>query len=155
MKTLLFTCLCIVVLFGCSRRTIPAKPNTTLDNSSSNIIAADSATANIITADSLSIAAASSIMVVTDGYGKLITPQENIPANSGVSYDNLQLSKGFTTQQRANLQARYHTVPPRVLYVPDSLSLSSLKGNYYIYNKKFWYWKKADGLYYLDQKYYL
>jgi hypothetical protein len=93
-------------------------------------------------------------MVIADGYGNLVTPQQNLPANSGVKYNNLELSKSFTVQQRANLQARYKTIPPRALYVPDQAGLSSLKGNYYIYKKKFWYWRKSDGFYYLDPKYY-
>jgi len=158
MKNFLIATFCLGILFGCSRKTIPPKPNTTLDNNNNNNTSSgnvfDSTTAGVITADSLSIAAVSNVMVVADGYGKLITPQQSIPENSGVSYNSLQLSKGFTVQQRANLHARYSIVPPRVLYVADNLSSKSLKGNYYIYNKKFWYWKKPDGLYYLDQKYY-
>lgn len=146
---LCFACICL----SCSKKTVPSK-TTSENNTYNNSMVIDStSTAINVIADSLAIAAVN-IMVMADGYGNLVTPPQNLPANSGVKYNNLELSKSFTVQQRANLQARYKTVPPRVLYVPDQASSSSLKGSYYIYKKKFWYWKKTDGLYYLDAKYY-
>jgi len=115
----------------------------------------DSIATNKATADTTATVAVNTVMVVSDGYGRLLTPQQNLPVDASIKYNSLQLSKGFSAQQLANLKARYNTVPPRVLYVPAPLSSSSLKGNYYIFKKKFWYWKKPDGLYYLDEKYYL
>ncbi len=148
----------LLALISCSRKRIPQKtPTTTFDTSTtknnSQPVLVDSAK----TADSGKTIneAAARVMVVADGYGRLITQQQNLPEDSGISYDNLQLSKGFTTQQRANMQARYKTIPPRVLYVPQPYVRSSLKGSYYIFKNKFWYWKKPDGLFYLDEKYYL
>ena len=161
MKNLLTAFCCICIFISCSKKTVPAKPNavlennTTGNNTTNNPVSTDTAVTVTIPADSLTVAAVSNVMIVADGYGKLLTPPESLPDSSGIQYNSLQLSKGFTVQQRANLQARYNTVPPRVLYVPGKLSLTSLKGSYYIFKKKFWYWKKDDGLYYLDQKYYL
>ncbi|HEX5152225.1 MAG TPA: hypothetical protein VFW07_12310 [Parafilimonas sp.] len=159
MKQLIIACYCICILVACSRKTAPSKPNYTLGNNSNKIennpaVVSDSATIKTVPADSAATATGT-VMVIADGYGKLITPQQSLPNDGSIKYNNLQLSRGFTPQQRANLHARYQTIPPRVLYVPDQYSLSSLKGSYYIYKKKFWYWKKSDGLYYLDQKYYL
>ena len=156
-KFIIYTC-CVSIFISCSKKSVPSKTvpltndTVSVQNNVNNntVIITDS-----LTADSAVVSPATSVMVIADGYGRLITPQQNLPADASVKYNNLQLSKGFTTQQRANLQARYKTVPPRVLYVPQQHSLTSLKGNYYIYKKKFWYWKKSDGLYYLDQKYYL
>ena len=156
----IFIAACIVcICVSCSKKTVPSKTTTNEGNiynhnPVNNNTVIDTASAVVVPADSLSMAV-NNIMVIADGYGNLVTPQQNLPANSGVKYNNLELSKSFTVQQRANLQARYKTVPPRVLYVPAQASSSSLKGNYYVYKKKFWYWKKSDGLYYLDQKYYL
>jgi hypothetical protein len=161
MRKFLTACCCICIFISCSKKTVPSKPNAVLENNTTtnattnNPVLADTAAAVTMPADSLAIVAVSNVMIVADGYGKLVTPEENLPDSSGIKYNSLQLSKGFTVQQRANLQARYNTVPPRVLYVPDKLGSTSLKGSYYIYKKKFWYWKKSDGLYYLDQKYYL
>ena len=157
MKKLLFATYCLCFFISCSKKSIPTKTidnkNDTLSeikkNDSGNVFA-DSAAA-----DSATVVSSTRVLVIADGYGKLITPQQNIPQDAGIKYNNLQLSKGFTTQQRANLQARYKTVPPRVLYVPQQYVSSSMKGSYYILKKKFWYWKKSDGLFYLDEKYYL
>jgi len=154
MKNFLVVC-CILSLISCSRKTVPSKPNYTLNNGNENTeVTIDSSFENTPIIDSAKIVSANTISVVADGYGRLLTPQESLPQDAGIQYNNLKLSKGFTPQQRANLQARYHAIPPRVLYVPQELSSSSLKGNYYIYKKKFWFWKKADGLYYIDPKYY-
>jgi hypothetical protein len=154
MKNFLIIC-SIVFLISCSRKTVPSKPNYTLNNGKENTeVTIDSSLNNEPFADSIKMVSANAVSVVADGYGRLLTPEESLPQDAGIKYNNLQLSKGFTPQQRANLQARYHGIPPRVLYVPQEISSSSLKGNYYIYKKKFWYWKKTDGLYYLDQKYY-
>jgi hypothetical protein len=156
MKKFLIGVLLVCIFFSCSKKTIPSKVLPPANDTVSSInnypeaIIHDS-----VTVDSVAAPLAATVMVVADGYGRLITSQQSLPADAAVKYNSLQLSKGFTTQQRANLQARYKTVPPRVLYVPEQYSLNSLKGNYYIYKKKFWYWKKADGLFYLDEKYYL
>ena len=155
MKKLLVVISCTCVLFSCSKKTIPSK---TISGSTDTVSTANKPAPVIndsISTDSAATPSSTTVMVIADGYGRLITPQQNLPQDAGIKYNNLQLSKGFTTQQRANLQARYKTIPPRVLFVPQQYSLSSLKGNYYIYKKKFWYWKKTDGLFYLDEKYYL
>jgi hypothetical protein len=154
MRNFFITTCIICICLGCSKKTVPSK--TTVENNSNNnsLLIDTSTAATTVTADSLAMAAMNNTMVIADGFGNLVTPQQNLPANSGVKYNNLELSKSFTVQQRANLQARYKTIPPRVLYVPGQVSLSSLKGSYYIYKKKFWYWKKSDGFYYLDPKYY-
>ena len=157
MKKILVIICYTLFIAGCSRKTILPKPNVVLENNNNNHVDTANKKPADISTDSSTAAATSPalVMIIADGYGRLITPQQNLPADSSVQYNSLQLSKDFTVQQRANLQARYNTVPPRVLYVPQQYALSSLKGVYYIYRKKFWYWKKQDGLFYLDQKYYL
>lgn len=158
MKKFLFAIYFISILLSCSRKSIPSKTNTEINNNNTNDTAmtiTDSMNTNPSTTDSATTISANKVMIIADAYGRLITPEEDLPQDADIKYNNLQLSKGFTVQQRANLQARYNTVPPRVLYVPAQYSSSSLKGSYYILKKKFWYWKKSDGLYYLDQKYYL
>lgn len=100
------------------------------------------------------VIAAPTMMIVSDGSGKIYTPASKLPKEENLKPDYLQLSKGFTPQQQANLKARYNTVLPRVLYIATKSQLKSLKGVYYIYKTKFWYWKKEDGLFYLDEQYY-
>lgn len=157
MKKLLIAACCIMFALSCSRKTVPPKPNTVLRNIFNDTVSNNNNNSGNVFSDTVATITNSSalVMVIADGYGRLITPQQNLPQDAAVTYNSLQLSKGFTVQQRANLQARYNTVPPRVLFVPQQYVSASLKGTYYIYRKKFWYWKKSDGLFYLDQKYYL
>ncbi len=127
---LLFICICSLI--ACSRKTVPAK-----------------------TAVPAPIAPASvhlpSALIVIDGYGRILTPPQKLPKDSGLKPDYSKIARSFTPQQIANLKARYHTVPPKVLYVPDQYAIKSYRGTYCIYLKKFWYWKKPDGLFYLDE----
>ena len=93
-------------------------------------------------------------MIVIDESGKVITPREKLPENIASKVDYPKISRSFTQAQRQNLIARFKMIPPRVLFVPDQLASKSAKGSYVIYRKKFWYWKKEDGLFHLDQTYY-
>jgi hypothetical protein len=130
------------IITACSRKTVPSKTNETVETNTDTV-----ATSPVVTS--------SVFMIVSDGFGRIITSQKNLPPDANVKFDYLQLSKGFTPQQQANLKARYKTIPPRVLYISPQYELSSARGAYYIYRKKFWYWKRKDGLFYLDPKYYM
>ncbi|HEY2727274.1 MAG TPA: hypothetical protein VGI61_08885, partial [Parafilimonas sp.] len=99
--------------------------------------------------------AALAFIVITNGYGKIINAQDALPADANVEFNTFQLSKGFSAQELSNLKARYKTIPPRVLYVNPQNQQQSARGTFYVLGKKFWYWKKKDGLFYLDEKYYL
>jgi len=92
-------------------------------------------------------------MIVIDGYGKILTPQSKLP-DQNIKPNYSQIARAFTPQEIANLKARHNTVPPKVLYVPDQYALKTPRGTYAVYKKKFWYWKKEDGLFYLDEIYY-
>jgi hypothetical protein len=94
-----------------------------------------------------------SAMIVVDGYGKILTPQDKLP-DQNIKPDYSQIARAFTPQEMANLKARYKMVPPKILYVPDQYAQKSYRGTYAVYKKKFWYWKKDDGLFYLDEIYY-
>jgi hypothetical protein len=157
MKKFLVAIYLVCFLLSCSRKTVPSKPNYSLNDSTKNqAVVTDSVTVvNPVVTDTVKTVTTNSVLVIADGYGRLLTPQQNIPQDAGIKYNTLQLSKGFSAQQLANLKARYNTVPPRVLYVPQQSSSKSLKGDYYIYKKKFWFWKRSDGLFYLDEKYYM
>jgi hypothetical protein len=168
MKYFLLIAACFV-LFSCNRRTVPpkgtnatvitgkttpAKPAPNNNNNVTNNNNADS----ISTADTSSAVENTnsfSFLVITNGYGKIITREDSLPADANVQWDALQLSKGFSAQELSNLKARYKVIPPRVLYVNPQNEQKSARGTYYVLGKKFWYWKKKDGLFYLDEKYYL
>ena len=118
------------------------------------------ATENAVTADSLAaIEAAKNYLsepaVVIDSRGHLMIDTLNLPPTVSHNLDSLNQSiRAFTPDQAKNLAYRFKQIPPRVLYVPDSLAKKGRKGFYYKYNNKFWYWKKADGYFYLDENYY-
>jgi len=92
--------------------------------------------------------------VVIDGHGRVLTPFDQLPKNEGINANYASLARSFTPDQLKNLQYRYKTIPPKVLYVPKEYVHSSAKGEYCIYKNKFWYWKKPDGLFHLDATYY-
>jgi len=107
-----------------------------------------------VTPSEIPPASVSGAMIVMDGYGNIRTPQNRLPAEANIKSDYTRSVRGFTPNQIANLKFRYQTVPARILYVPDSYTLKSLRGVYCVYKKKFWYWKNEDGLFYLDETYY-
>lgn len=93
-------------------------------------------------------------MIVIDEVGKVITSRDKLPPAIAAKVDYSRISRSFTPAQRQNLIYRYKLVPPRVLYVPDQLAKKTAKGTYVVYRKKFWFWKKEDGLFHLDETYY-
>ena len=93
-------------------------------------------------------------MVVIDAGGKIITSRENLPEDISERVKYSEIARAYTPVQKNNLIVRFKIVPPRVLFVPKELAKTSAKGSYIIYKKKFWYWKKEDGLFHLDDTYY-
>ncbi|NCT93644.1 MAG: hypothetical protein GXC72_04410 [Chitinophagaceae bacterium] len=93
-------------------------------------------------------------LVVIDGLGNIVTTKDQLPQELAIKTDYRTIARAFTPNQRANLIYRYKMVPPRVLYVPEQYIVTSARGKYIIYRKKFWYWQKKDGLFYLDETYY-
>lgn len=111
------------------------------------------------TTDSATVASSASSLsepvVVIDSRGKLMIDTLNLPATVSHNLDSLnQTIRAFTPDEAKNLAFRFKQIPPRVLFVPDQLAKKGRKGYYYKYNDKFWYWKKADGYFYLDENYY-
>jgi hypothetical protein len=167
MKKYFLLILSSFTLFACSRKTVPQKGTngtivngnnttvTTTNNDNNNATNTPENNVTIDTSSSVSNANAVSFLVITNGYGKIITQKDSLPADANVEFNTFQLSKGFSAQELSNLKARYKTIPPRVLYVNPQNQQQSARGTFYVLGKKFWYWKKKDGLFYLDEKYYL
>ena len=158
MKKIVIIATCLFTAIACSRKTIPPANThviTTPAHADTNAKVPLAMTADTATVTAGANPNAAAVLVVSDANGKIIATEKNLPPDANVTFDYLQLSKGFTPQQKINLNTRYKTIPPRVLYVGKQYQLNSLRGTYYIFKKKFWYWKKSDGLFYLDEKYYL
>ena len=136
-KNALVLLVAISVLVSCSKKTHPATSN-------------PPTTSPVITPPPLG----SSPMIVIDEKGQIITSRDNLPDNIASKVDYKKITRSFTPVQRQNLIYRFKMVPPRVLFVPDKLVSKTARGYYCVYKKKFWYWKKEDGLFYLDETYY-
>ncbi len=123
----------LLVIVACNRKTVPPKPTSSTTTTEAPKPAEEKAS------------------VVVSGDGKVVN--STVKSSTGKVYPVTQ-ARSFTPNQKKNLMYRFKTVPPRVLHVPESLSKKNTQGTYYVLKKKFWYWKKADGYFYLDENYY-
>jgi hypothetical protein len=93
-------------------------------------------------------------LVVIDDRGEIITPASGLPEDIAAKVNYRSIARAYTPDQRKNLIFRFKMVPPRVLYIPQHLASHSTRGTYCVFRKKFWYWQKEDGLFYIDETYY-
>ncbi len=157
MKKLILIAFTVVLVVGCSKKTVPTKTTSqspTTNNNSSNSSATTPTPATEIPPTATTRVANVNAMIVIDGNGRILTPLEKLPPEENLKPDYSKIARAFTPAQKANLTLRYKMVPPKVIYVPTIFAQKSLKGTYSVYKKKFWYWKKEDGLFYLDETYY-
>ena len=148
-----------LLLASCSKKTRPTQSEPPPRSTTNSTITTEPVTTTPVTETPPSEAppaatAAMAPMIVIDEKGGVVTPREKLPENIGVKVNYAKISRGYTPAQRQNLITRFKIVPPRVLYVPDQLASKSAKGSYVVYRKKFWYWKKEDGLFHIDETYY-
>jgi hypothetical protein len=158
MKKPLIVLLCLIVMIGCRRKTVPAAPsantnNTTKNNTANATTAAPTSVSGTI--DSVTSAPATVYtkpFIIVDGKGNMLSSR-NLPPDAPKKL-SVEEARAFTPAQTKNLAFRYKYIPPRILYVPSNIAKTSSRGTYYIYNKKFYYWKKPNGYFYLDENYY-
>ncbi len=152
MKRLTYFCLWVIMgLYSCGKRTIPSvsiTPKVPIPSTSITEPELSSA----ITVNPVTIY--NNPLIVISEKGEIITTKDRLPEDIAAKVDYNQIARSFTPTQRANLISRFKIVPPRVIYVPAKLVQQPAKGFYCIYKKKFWYWRKPDGLFYLDETYY-
>lgn len=147
-----------IVLVSCHRKTVPAATQTSANTSKKSSVNPpvnnniEKTNVNPVTAaPSTSASIAAKPVIVVDGKGNMIS-SDKLP--EGVSAPDNSVVRAFTPAQTKNLAYRYKYIPPKILYVPSNLAKTTSRGTYYVYNKKFWYWKQADGFFYLDPNYY-
>jgi len=159
MKNLVLFACCFIVFTACHRKTVPAATNTTTTTTTETAKKPTPAPPKENTVkplidtetDSSAVAVFDKPVIVVDGKGNMVS-QDQLP--SGITVPDNSAARAFTPAQTKNLAYRYKYIPPRILYVPDNLARTTSRGTYYVYNKKFWYWKKSDGFFYLDPNYY-
>jgi hypothetical protein len=159
-KILGLLCMACVIFTSCSKKTHPTVRKATrgrTEETRNNRKAADPTTNTIPPSGELNLppaALAAVPMIVIDDVGRVITSRDKLPADVASKVDYSKISRSYTPAQRQNLIYRSKMVPPRVLYVPAQLASRNAKGTYAVYKKKFYYWKKEDGLFHLDEIYY-
>ncbi|MBL0883245.1 MAG: hypothetical protein IBJ16_07880 [Chitinophagaceae bacterium] len=167
-KFLPFLSFVLLLVMSCGRKSVPQKtnnvkvdagpivkqPELTKDNTEPALIKKSKVEKEESTETSIEKKEVLLPMIVIDGMGNVITPKEKLPSEIASKADYRVLSRAFTPNQRTNLIYRYKIVPPRILFVPENYIKTSARGKYIVYRKKFWYWQKEDGLFYLDETYY-
>jgi len=153
MHKIIYFFILLSLLSACSRKTVPTKEGKKIATPPKMITTKDTAT-TILPNKPTSTTFNAVAIIVIDANGKIVTPADKLPANAQVHADYTTIARAFTPEQKANLNFRYKMIPPKVIYVSDIYTQKSAKGIYCIYKKRFWYWKKQDGLFYLDEVYY-
>jgi hypothetical protein len=164
-KPVLFFFAAALLLASCSKKTHPAvskpikKPDTAVQEKNTRkepepTVPEVPPAGTPVTEIPAAAAVFTSPMIIIDEAGKIITPRDSLPVDIAQKVDYKKITRAFTPEQRKNLIYRFKMVPPRVLFVPDNLTSKSARGTYVVYKKKFWYWKKEDRLFHLDETYY-
>ncbi len=157
MKKCLYSLLilfCIVT--SCHRRTVAARGNTRDNNGEVKpLLSANEASGGAVFTPVAPVAPVTiKPVIIVDARGNFAVTDSTLPA--GASKDILDPSnaRAYTPAQTKTLAYRFGKVPPRILYVSNSLAKKSAKGTYYVLDKKFWYWKKSNGYFYIDENYF-
>lgn len=147
----------VLALTGCSKKNYPERTRTQSPVTTAPKTSAPTPLPPAATPDSSAGAKPviiGSPLIVIDGSGNIITTKDKLPPDVAAHVNYTTLARSFTPDQKKNLVYRFKMIPPKVLYVPEGYVLKSARGKYVVYRKKFWYWQKADGLFYLDETYY-
>ena len=93
-------------------------------------------------------------IIIVDARGNFAVTEATLPAEASKEILNPANARAYTPAQTKTLAYRFGKVPPRILYVPASLQKKSARGTYYVLDKKFWYWRKSNGYFYIDENYF-
>lgn len=97
-------------------------------------------------------------LAILDGKGNIVITPELLPFPLSQNLEILKKSvRAYTPNQAKNLANRYNFIPPRVIYVPESLQRQGTRGVYFLYKNQeniLWYWKRKDGYFYIDENHY-
>ncbi len=179
-NSFLYSLLFIALLVSsCHRKTIPSASNNSIDNGNGKNVTLNKSKSNnknngkknnrntgdnevtpLLTETEASgepVVTApvyTSPLVVVDARGDFAVTDSTLPADASKDILNPANARAYTPAQTKTLAYRFGKVPPRILYVPVSLAKKSAKGTYYVLDKKFWYWKKSNGYFYIDENYF-
>ncbi|TKK69404.1 hypothetical protein FC093_08810 [Ilyomonas limi] len=155
--------LLVVITVGCSRKTTAASKTTTTTPTTTTTTTTnepvkpllDSAeAAEGTTTAPAAPAAVAKPMIIVDARGNFAVKEEDLPPDASKSILNNSNARAYTPAELKTLSYRYGQIPPRILYVPTALQKKNSRGTYYVFMKKYWYWQKSNGYFYLDEHYY-
>jgi hypothetical protein len=153
--------LLIVITVGCSRKTTAASKTTTTTTATTTTTTnepvkplLDSAEAAEGAVVPTTPAAVARPMIIVDARGNFAVKEEDLPPDASKSILNNSNARAYTPTELKTLSYRYGQIPPRILYVPAALQKKNSRGTYYVFMKKYWYWQKSNGYFYLDEHYY-
>jgi hypothetical protein len=93
-------------------------------------------------------------IIIVDAHGNFAVTDKDLPPDASKSILSSANARAYTPTELKTLSYRYKQIPPRILYVPAELQKKNSRGTYYVFMKKYWYWKKPNGYFYLDENYY-
>ena len=93
-------------------------------------------------------------VIIVDAKGNFAVTEKTLPPDASKEVLDPVNARAYTPAQTKTLAYRFGKVPPRILYVPESLTKKSARGTYYVLDKKFWYWEKSNGYFYIDENYF-
>ena len=147
MKSCLYSfLLLLIVASSCHRKSVPAGSR---NNDEVTPLLNDNEAAGTPVAPTLT-----KPVIIVDARGNFAVTEATLPADAPKEILNPANARSYTPAQTKTLAFRFGKVPPRILYVPLPLAKKSAKGTYYVLDKKFWYWKKSNGYFYIDENYF-
>ena len=150
MKTCLYGLLILLfVATSCHRRTVVSRSN---NGEVKPLLSESEANGGAASVPSAPVAAKP--VIIVDARGNFSVTENTLPPDASKNILDPANAKAYTPAQTKTLAYRFGKVPPRILYVPSSLAKKSAKGTYYVLDKKFWYWKRSNGYFYIDENYF-
>src|SRR4051812_35629685 len=150
----------VLINVGCHRKLNPATSTTTITPPKTTtpsepvkpLLDSTEAAEGMVTPSAPTVAAKP--IIIVDAHGNFAVTENDLPPDASKSIMSNSNARAYTPAELKTLSVRYKQIPPRILYVPTALQKTNSRGTYYVFAKKYWYWQKTNGYFYLDENYY-
>ena len=161
MRSLPFLLLFVIVSVGCHRKMHTGAATTTTTTTTTKPHASEPVKPLLDSAEATGDSVASTVpvpmarpLIIVDSHGNFAVTEKDLPPDASKSILSNANARAYTPAELKTLSYRYKQIPPRIMYVPAELQKKNSRGTYYVFAKKYWYWKKDNGYFYLDENYY-
>ncbi|MDX2046011.1 MAG: hypothetical protein SFU87_04450 [Chitinophagaceae bacterium] len=94
-------------------------------------------------------------VVIVDGDGRVITHPGHLPPGQAKKIYGHKSAKVFAPGQKKKYLKHYGSLPAIVIYLPERMARRESSGRWFYRNENdFLYWKRTDGYYHLDDRYF-